>query len=168
MEELSTTSILSLLDTNKAQRESFVNDVIEKMESGAVNPLKIHCQVKSMETLIKGFTDKKSNPLTAERYSSLVLEAAENMGGKSFEFYNGKFQIKEAGTVYDWSKCEDTELVDLLEQQEKLKEAIKAKQDFLKTVPLSGLGITNTETGETYTVYPPSKTSTTIVSISIK
>lgn len=168
MEEISTTSILSLLDTTKEQRESFVNDVIEKIENGNVSALKIHCQVKSMETLIKGFTDKKSNPETAEKYSSLVLDEAQKMGGKSFEFYNGKFQIKEAGTIYDWSMCNDPELTELLAKQEQLKIDLKAKQDFLKTVPLSGLEIINEETGEAYKIYPPAKSSTTIVSVSIK
>ena len=49
-----------------------------------------------------------------------------------------------------------------------LKEKIKAKQDFLKTVPISGLSILVESTGEMVTVYPPSKSSTTAVSVSLK
>lgn len=168
MNEIATTSVLSLMETTKEQRQSFALDVIERIESGEVNPLKIHCQIKSMESIIELFNDKKKNPTTAERYHKLVLDEASKQGGKSFELHNGKFQIKEAGTVYDWSKTEDLELLELLQQQDVLKEKIKSKQEFLKTVPTDGLLITNETTGDTYKVYPPSKSSTTIVSVSIK
>ena len=165
-DQITSTNILSLMETTKEQRTSFVNDVITRIENGEVDALKIHCQVKSMESILELFTDKKT--ATGKAYSGLVLEEASKQGGKSFDFYNAKFQIKEAGTVYDWTVCEDMELNDLLIKLDVIKSDIKSKQEFLKNVKPEGMLITDEATGDTYKVYPPSKSSTTVVSVSIK
>lgn len=166
-QELTTTNILSLLDTTKSERKSFALDVIEKIKDGEADALKIHCQVKSLESLVKMFTDKKDCPETAIDYANLVLSAAEKHG-KKFGLFNGEFQIKEAGVVYAYDKCNDSVIDSLLNELDFLKEAIKARMDFLKTVPVSGLDIFNKETGEVETVYPPARSSTTVVAVQIK
>jgi len=169
--ELATTSILSLFETNKEQRASFVNDVVERLQNGEVDPLKIHLQVKAMEDIITQLTstdEKKNKNITAAiAYKTMLLAAAETYG-KKFQLHNAEFSIKEVGTAYDWSKCDDLELQTLLLEQEAIKEKIKAKQDFLKTVPQSGILVTNEASGETYKVYPPAKSSTTSVAVSLK
>lgn len=165
--ELTTTNILSLMETDKAQRKSFVCDVIERMEEGEVDPLKVHCQIKSMESLLKMFTDKKDSPETALRYSDLVLSAAQKHG-KKFGLHNGEFQIKEAGSTFDWTVCNDQYLNDLLLQMEDIKDSVKKRQDFLKTVPTSGFDTLDEKSGELVKLYPPAKSSTTVVSVSIK
>lgn len=170
-QQITTLNILSLFETSKEQRNTFVQDVIERLRNEEVDPLKIHIQLKAMEEIVKSFTDKSEktnkNFLTAIDYSGMLLNAAEK-NGKKFQMFNAEFSIKEVGTVYDWSKCEDVELAEMLSKQDELKEKIKAKQDFLKTVPLAGLLVTNEETGDTYKVYPPVKSSTTSVAVSLK
>lgn len=169
MESLTTTSILALFETTKEQRSNFVHDIVSKMVDEQVDPLKIHLQVKAMEDIITGLTSrdekKNKNFAYAVTYQNLLLEAAEKHG-KKFQLHNAEFSIKEVGTSYDFSKCEDIELIELLKDQDILKEKIKAKQDFLKTVPLSGLEILIGD--ELVKVYPPSKTSTTSVAVSLK
>lgn len=164
---LTATSIMSLMDTTKAQRKTFAEEIINKMEAGTVNPLLIHCQVKAMENLIKQFTDEKEGKELTVAYKSLVLAEAEK-NGKKFEFHNGSFQIKEAGQKYDWSKCGDAELLQQMDVYEAMGKAIKERQDFLKTVKASGLDVVNQETGEVSRLYPPAVSSTTTVSVSIK
>ena len=170
-QELTTTNILSLFETTKAERTSFVQDVVEKLRNDEVDPLKVHLQVKAMEEIINSLTNttEKTNKnfTLAIDYKNMLLNAAEKYG-KKFQLHNAEFSVKEVGTKYDFSKCEDAELVTLIGLQEQISEKVKAKQEFLKTVPLSGLVVTNEETGETYKVYPPSKTSTTSVSVSLK
>jgi len=170
-EQLTTTNILSLFQTTKSERNSFVQDVVERMRNEEVEPLKVHLQIKAMEEIITSLTStdekKNKNFALAIDYKTMLLDAAEK-NGKKFTLHNAEFSIKEVGTVYDWSKCEDPELVELLASQEALKEKIKAKQDFLKNVPVSGLSILVEATGEMVTVYPPSKSSTTSVAVSLK
>ena len=159
-QELSTINILSLFQTTKAERAAFVSNVITNIEDESVDPLKIHLQLKSL-------IDISEQLLENETYRKYLLSAAEK-NGKKFTYQNAEFSIKEVGTRYNWDNCDDIELTDLLLQNESLKEKLKVKQDFLKKVPIAGLAVLNEETGETYKVYPPSKSSTTAVSVTLR
>jgi hypothetical protein len=80
--------------------------------------------------------------------------------GKSATLPNGtKIELAETGTKYDYSKCEDLILQRLEQKAESAANELKERQDFLKTVPVKGVSIIDEETGETFTVFPPSKTS---------
>jgi hypothetical protein len=79
--------------------------------------------------------------------------------GKSFTTPRGvKFELAETGTAYDFSQCNDPELALLEQQAKELTEKVKARKEFLKTVPSKGLEVHAGE-GELVTVYPPSKSS---------
>ena len=158
--ELTTTSILALFETTKQQRTDFVNDLILKMENGQVDPVKLHLQIKSIEEIVKQATSNG-------RYKSLLLDEAQKHG-KKFTAFNAEFQIKEAGPKYDYSQCNDPVITDLLQQQAQLDEKVKARQEFLQTLPIEGMEVINDETGEAYRIYPPSKSSTTTVSVTLK
>ena len=160
-QEMTSTSILSLFETNKEQRQSFCLGVIEALDNGQVDPLKVHLQVKCLEDIIKQL-NANSN------YKLAVLDAATQQGQKTFEFQNSKFEIKEVGTKYDFSKCEDAVLVRLHSKQEELDKEVKARETLLKSVSPKGMIVTDEETGETFTVYPPSKSSTTSVAVTLK
>jgi hypothetical protein len=171
--EMTTTSILSLFQTDKAQRQTFIAGVVDSLESGQVDPLKVHVQIKCIEKIIEGLTStdekkNKDNLPFAKKYKSLVLEAAEKYGQKEFEFMNSKIKIGETGTKYDYSNCGDVELEAWSKQADELAEKIKARQEMLRTIPQKGMLITNEETGETYQVYPPAKSSTTNITLTLK
>jgi hypothetical protein len=161
MNDLTTTSILSLFETTKEQRQSFVLRVIDSLEEGNTDPLKVHLQVKCMEDIIKGLN-------TNTIYKKHILDSAEKYGQKTFEFQNSKMEIKEVGVKYDFSKCEDVGLNAMYSVLEKLEEDIKKRETLLKSVPQKGMTITDEETGETYTVYPPAKSSTTSIAVTLK
>lgn len=156
--ELTAVGVLSLLETTKEQRESFVRSIVSALDEGTADPLKIHLQVKNTEDLIKQITSN-------EKYREFLLNEASKYG-KTFEQYNAKFQVKETGTRYDYSVCCDSELQDLQEQSDKLAEKLKSRQKFLQSVPASGLEILQGD--ELITIYPPIKTSTTSVTVTLK
>lgn len=156
--EISATSVLSMLETTKEQRTSFVNQVIERIEEGSVSPLTIHLQVKCTEDLLKQLKD---NPT----YKAAVLEASEKMG-KSFTHHNGKFEIKEMGTKYDYSQCNDAEYNALIADKMVLDEKLKQREAFLKNTPPHGIEVRRDD--ELVTIFPPSKSSTTAVAVTLK
>jgi len=158
-------SVLSIFDTSKAQRVSFATDVINRIKEGLISPLKAHIQIKAMEDMLSNLTDRKT--ATGAEYMQLVLEEAYKVGNK-FELYNTAFQIKETGVKYDYSKCGHPEWNQLKSEMIKLEERLKTCELFLKTIPAAGMEIMDRETGELVTVYPPSKTSTTSVAVSMK
>jgi hypothetical protein len=165
--ELSTTNILSLFETSRSERKSFVTDVIGRLENGEIDPLKVHLQLKAMEDVVTQFTDKKKYPETAKAWTDAVLTDAQQRG-KSFEYFNAKFEVKETGVSYDYSKCEDLEWANLDAQIKQLSEKKKAREKMLQFVSGKGQIVTDQESGDTWTVYPPAKTSTTSVAVTLK
>lgn len=166
MQDIQATSILALMDTTKAERKSFALQILSAIEEGKVSPLMIHCQLKATENLIKQFTDAKEGKEIAEQYKSFLLDEAAKYG-KKFDFHSGGFEVKEAGVKYDYSQCNDAEMDKLLAQQETLTQAIKDRETLLKGIK-GHLDVIDEETGEVVTLYPPVKTSTTTVAVTLK
>jgi hypothetical protein len=159
MENLTPISIVSLFDTNKKERLDFVHSIIQNLNEGQTDPLKLHFFVKAMEDVVKNITSDDS-------YKKVLLEAAEK-NGKKFSLFNAEFSIKEVGVKYDYTNCNDIELEELEEQFNAVTEKLKARQKFLQTVKSEGLNVINIH-GEPVTVYPPSKYSTTSVAVTLK
>jgi hypothetical protein len=149
----------SLLETSKEERSTFINQVIEAISNGQADPLKVHLQVKCTEELVKALTSN-------EQYREIVLSEASRYG-RSFEFHNAAFQVKEAGVKYDFSNCGDEDLNRMTSELEALQSRIKERQTFLKTIPGKGLE-TLTADGELVTLFPPSKSSTTTIAVTLK
>ena len=158
--KLTVQSILSLFQTDKAQRATFVSDIIARLEEGNAKPLEVHLQAKAMIEIAEAL-------IADNTYRDILLEEATKYG-KAFDYQNAKFSIREVGTKYDYSQCGDLMLAELQERSERAAKALKERQDFLKVVPTSGVLFTDEITGETYKIYPPSKTSTTSVAVTLK
>jgi len=158
-EQLTTVNILNLFETNKKERESFVDDIVNRIECGEADAIKVHLQIKCMESIIK---DLNASPL----YKEYLLTAAEN-NGKKFTYHNAEFSIKEAGVKYDYSQCNDNALNEMQALSDNLLERIKARQKFLQLAPQEGIDIV-TGDGEMVKIYRPSKTSTTTVNVILK
>lgn len=156
MEQLQPTSILSLFETNKQQRASFINQVIETLQEGQIDPLKLHLQVKCTEQLLSELKDRP------EYKESVLSEAAKH--GKKFEHYNAEFQVKEAVVKYDFTVCGSSELMALYQQQEELTAKVKKLENSLKGI--DKFAAIDTDTGEV--LIAPIKTSTTIVQVTLK
>lgn len=157
--QLAPSNILSLFDTTKAERKSFVNVFIDELENGKVDPLQFLYNLKCMESVIK---DIESNSIFKD---ALINEASKY--GKSFEFNNSTMSIQEAGTKYDFSVCNDYHLTELEQQASELDKSIKERKEFLKSVP-EGFTQYIEETGELVTLHRPAKSSTTIVKTILK
>ena len=152
-------SLLGMFETTKDQRRLFVDQVVQTVAEGNVDPLKVHLQIKCTEEMIKAIKSSKE-------YSEAVLDEAQKHG-KSFDYRNSKLQIKEVGTKYDYSVCQDPEHTELLAKFEQAKADLEQREKLLKSLPASGQQVVNEETGETYKIYPPLKSSTTSVSVTL-
>jgi hypothetical protein len=159
MEPTSALSVLSLMDTTKAQRATFVQSVVQDLKDGNSDPLKVHKQVKCVEDLI---TQLKDDP----EYKGIVLLEAEKHG-KTHQTSNAVFSVVEVGTKYDYSQCNDSVYFELIEKFEFAQNALKQRETFLKGLIAKGIDIV-TEHGELATIYPPTKTSTTSVKVTLK
>lgn len=76
-----------------------------------------------------------------------------------------KIELAEVGVKYDYSNCGDETYKKMLFQFEILETAIKERQDFFKTIPLSGIEVLYDD--EIVKLYPPSKSSTSSIKTTI-
>lgn len=123
----------------------------------------------ALDKQIAGDTQAKIEP--DKEFLNYVREQIEKNGqkaGTTFKFTSlrgVKFENADTGTTYDFSKCNDSVLVQLEDDVAKAKEALKQRQEFLKTVSHKGLDIRDDD--ELVTIYPPSKSSKSSFKVSL-
>jgi hypothetical protein len=146
--------------TTKEQRSQLVREIFDEVLNGRINPLELHLRLKSAEEVIKQLTGLK-------RYKAILLDEAEKHG-KSFNYQTAKIDISEVGVKYDYSQCGNSILEKLYEDKSLIDEAIKSIETYHKGLPSAGVQVVNPETGEVERHYPPAKTSTTSVAVTLK
>jgi len=151
--QLSVSSILSLFETTKDQRQTFAEAAIADVENGTRSAIDMHLQLKCMGDIIERITGDKNFR------DYLVIEATNR--GKSFEVHNAKFSLRELGGKWDYSQTNDQVLFDLEKQQESIKAQIAERQKLLKTIPAGGMA--DPETGNMIFKAAAPATSTTVV-----
>lgn len=133
--------------------------LIETAIGGEESPLRVQVQMSALEQVIKGVKDSKD-------FKDAVLSEAERYGTKTFNAFNSNVNIKEVGVKYDYSMCNHPQYDAVCAEVEKLTEQKKAFEKYLQAVGEPTQFI-NPETGEEVTIYPPVKTSSTAVTITI-
>lgn len=132
-------STLTSLPTTPDERRRFIEIAKQEITEGKYRILDIFPQLRNIEKLIE--------ELTKDTEFRDMLSTA----------INGKIEIngveisEQQVKKYNCAECHDSTYNDLLEQQNKLKEKIKAREEFLKSIPSTGTVIP--ETGEM--IYPP-------------
>lgn len=154
-------SITKIADTqfDKYSRSLMARQVVNDLAEGKADPVQTHYNIKCIEELVK-------NILNDGQYKAMVLNEAEKHG-KSFEFQSSKIEIKETAVKYDFTVCNDPQWRKLEAEILALKDKQKERELFLKTLKPEGIDIVD-ENGEVYTMYPPAKSSTTSVSVTLK
>jgi hypothetical protein len=141
---------------------SKVNDAIQHLtkgvEDGLINPLELLTKIRATEKVLDGV-------LTNIR-DLMVTEALKY--GKDPIIVNGvEMKVQEAGTKYDYSKCNHPEYNILVNQKNHISDKMREIEAILKANKTSWEHV-DVSTGETFTIYTPTKTSTTTVITKIK
>ena len=131
-------------------------NAIQAVVDGEIDPITAHINVSKMEQAIKQFK-------ADERVRDITIRELWKYGKKQ-TFADCMLEEAEAGVRYDYSKCGDSRLEELHKMRQALDESIKEREAFLKSIPLSGVALP--DTGEV--VYPPAKTSKTIIKTTCK
>ena len=147
------------MPTTKAQVTDIAFDLINKLDNGEVSGLQLLRNFKMIE--------KIQEQVKEALMRAALLEADKNPG-KEFEAHGVSFTKMEGGTKYDYSKCGDEQYYAIIATEEKLKKEKAAREAFLKSIQGS-FDQVDTNSGEVlFTLYPPSKTSTSTLQVKIK
>jgi hypothetical protein len=146
--------------TTKEERTQLVREIFDEVLNGRINPLELHLRLKSAEEVIKQLTG-------LEPYKAILLDEAQKHG-KSFQYHTAKVDIRETGVKYDYTLCGNDTLAQLYIDAANIEMKIKNLESYHKSLPPEGIQALNPSTGELETHYPPSKSSTTSVAVTLK
>ena len=144
---------------SKGEIEAQCQSIITEIKvGGSIDPLRVATIMKSLEIAMKMIKDGIAQD---------ILDEAEKYEGKTFDFFGHSLSIRESGVKYNYTECNDPYMNDYVEEMNILKGKIKDRESFLKAVKDSAT-IVDDRTGDIVDIYPPSKSSTTSVTINLK
>lgn len=133
--------------------------IIETVLNGSINPLDLPVKKKCIEMALDA-------AMKNEKVQEVLFEEIRKHG-KHADHFGAKLEVMEAGTKYHYEVCEDIEWEKLDSQEKAIKERKKEREKFLQAVK-SEFVYTEDSTGETWKIFPPTKTSTTTIKTTMK
>jgi len=138
-------SVLELFTPTKEGCANFAAKVINDVEDGKVNPLRVKLLSKTLKDIAEKIDEGTKSHQATE---------AQKWGEKPFEYFGSEMHYCATKTDYLFDQCNDPELSEMMQEQTKLKERIKAREDFLKKIQGSEVVVIH---GEAVTLYAPMK-----------
>lgn len=125
-------SVVNLMPSNKAQIDVFKRGIKAEILANEQNPLPILVQLKMAEkTISEILKDDEIDEHFLNEY--LLYDKDEKV------VVNGATLTKsETGVKYDFDGCGDQIYNDLVKEMNDLKEKIKERETYLKTIPAEG------------------------------
>lgn len=145
---------------NKFDQQMLANEIILPVIDGDVNPIDTYVKAKAIQDALKIVTDD-------DRIKDLVICEVEKYGNNT-TYNSASIQVKEMGVKYDYSGCNDDIYNALIHNIEVLKEKLKQRENFLKSITSDGATMVNEETGEVNKIYPPVKMAAQGIAITFK
>jgi predicted RNA-binding Zn-ribbon protein involved in translation (DUF1610 family) len=105
---------------------------------------------------------------SSKEFTDYVREEVSKNGKTITNSSGAKIELAETGVKYDFTNCGDIILQELNHAAEVIETHIAERKDFLKTCTIKGTTLLHEETGEAYTVYPPTKTSNSSYKITLR
>jgi hypothetical protein len=143
-----------ILPDTRQDIKNYIAGIKENILSGEQDPLKVLKSLKVFELIIEELKNDSE-------IKGMIQNEADKYPSKTIDFEGCKITKSERSS-YDYSQCNDSELLYLEKSLEITKDAIKKRQDFLKKVPD---GFVNMESGEI--INPAIKTVKEIISVTL-
>jgi hypothetical protein len=149
---------LDELQPSNANSKALADKIIDAIINGYVNPLDFAVKKKCIEEALElAF----NNTMVKDA----MIEEANKHSGKT-TWMGAKIEACEVGIKYHFDKCGDPKLVELENTAGDLADKIKMRKEYLKKV--DGKGEKLLVEDEVVEVFPPYKTSTTSIKVSLQ
>lgn len=126
---------ITILPKTATERQHFIEAVIFELENGQYKAAAVWPRLSDLEKLIK--------EIKADTTIRDILK--KEIDGKAAVIGGIEFSIQEVKR-YEFATCGDSEWLEMSRNMEKLKEKMKAREAFLKSIP--AVGTVCPETGE--------------------
>ncbi len=154
----SPTSILELFSTSKDGITLFASKVINEVEAGNADPLRVQIFCKTLEEV--------AEKIKAGIKDSAKREAAK-YGDKPFMHAGAELHLTSTFTQYDYSGCGDAVWLRCHQDEKVNAEARKERESFLRALR-EPMEVLDGNTGEVAILRPPVKKTTEGVKVQIK
>jgi ABC-type hemin transport system substrate-binding protein len=124
-------STISVLPSEKLELAMFTRKLKAEILVNDRDPLAILKQLKFIEKTI-------ADVLTDSDIENHFLNEAEKYTEKTFDHLGIKFTVQEVGTKYQYDASGDAIWFDLQKEMELLKEKLKERETYLKSIPIEG------------------------------
>jgi hypothetical protein len=124
-------STISVLPNEKLELAIFTRKLKSEILVNDRDPLVILKQLKFIEKTI-------ADVLTDSDIENYFLNEAEKYRENTFEHVGVKFTVQEVGIKYQYDDCGDAIWYDLQKDMETLKDKIKERETYLKSLPYEG------------------------------
>nr|DAN34886.1 MAG TPA: hypothetical protein [Caudoviricetes sp.] len=139
---------IGIFPVTKQSQQELANSLIIPVLDGEVNPIE---HVAKM----RGLYDALKKVLDDDRIKDSVITETEKYG-KSASWNGCEITLKEIGSSYDYSVCNDPVYNAYLVRLKELQADMKDREAFLKSVP-DNTTIVDDSTGEIVTLHPAVK-----------
>lgn len=147
---------IRLVEPSKASIGAVSSLIANYVKDGLANPIDASI---FLETLSCAAAEARS-----KIKDETIAEIAKH--GKIAELKGVKMEIKEVGVKYDYTQCGHIQYNALKSREFLVKEEVKEFENLLKTVTKKQIFV-DEESGESFEVHPPLKTSTTSAAITL-
>jgi len=155
---LITTEDKQLIALSGKERTELAEVMIQQVLDGNTNPLAALQQLR----ILKDISEKVEKD---DRFQAALNEELAKHGKKA-ELNGHTISFSEAGVTYDYSVCNDPHLAHLEAEFKKAKAKLDERQKMLQNLPSEGVeGLVD---DELVRMYPPARSSKTIVKFNIK
>lgn len=147
-------STLNYLTLSRDNLPAFIQKAKEEILSGEEKAINVALMLKSVEEIVSSLRSDKD-------IRDFIVNEIIKYNGK-FENDSAKMEIKETGTRYDYSACNDSQWENLNNQIIILTSKLKDREKFLKALHEEMI----TSDGEI--IQPPVKSSVTNYTVTLK
>jgi len=144
-----------LLNWTKSDITEKAQSIVFGVSEGLADPLQEYIKVRKGKDVLE----------EAEKNLKPYIDGMTFNKGESY--FGCEITEKEMGVKYNYLGCNDQVWNDLNEKMIKLSKSIKDRETFLKGIS-APIEIVNTDTSETFTIYPPVKSGKLGKAITIK
>lgn len=140
------------------QVKEAADHLIKGVNDGLINPLELLTKLRATEKVIKE---------VLEGTKDAMIDEAAKFGREQILVNGCEMKVQEAGVKYNYEGCNHPRWEELNQKKESIAAELKEIEAILKANK-SSWEFVDTETGETFTIHPPKKTSTTVVVCKLK
>lgn len=140
----------------------YARQAVAAITGGEVDPLTAYVNINKIKKVVEEVGKDPEVTRTIVDYIGQRGDAREGL-----TVGDCKAQVCEAGVTYDFSECGDPQLADLYAEADAIKERIKTRENFLKSID-GHATVVDENTGEVVTIHPPARSSKTTVKLTFK